>query len=85
VTAHKAYLIEVDDTKDGVCHPTVIGPFDDCDSAAEYAEMLELGTASQSGQGGYSDCHVICDCLCDYSPEQYLDRLTNAVFDRQSS
>lgn len=66
-----AYLIEVSDTKEGVCHPTNVGPFADAKAAAEFASEMQMGTAAESGQGGYSAAHVISDEMCDYSPELY--------------
>ena len=68
-----AYLIEVDDTKSGVCYPTVIGPFPDADSAQAFAEQMDMGTAAQGGQGGYSAVHVISDETCSRTPEQYRE------------
>lgn len=56
-----AYLIEVDDTKDGVCYPTIVGPFNDYDEAQSFAEEAELGMAAEAGRGGYSAYHVVCD------------------------
>lgn len=66
-----AYLIEVDDTKEGVCYPTVVGPFANSESASAFAQMMNMGTAAQEGQGGYSAVHVISDETCDYTPERY--------------
>lgn len=66
-----AYLIEIDDTKRGVTYPTVVGPFPDAESAAQFAEMTGMGTAAEDGQGGYSAVHVISDARCDSTPESY--------------
>jgi hypothetical protein len=41
--------------------------------AEAFAERTEMGTAAQSGQGGYSAVHVVCDEMCDYSPSEWLD------------
>ncbi len=68
-----AYLIEVDDTKQGVCYPTVIGPFADEEEARRFAEVTALGTAAQGGQGGYSAAHIVSDDWCDFTPERYIE------------
>jgi hypothetical protein len=68
-----AYLIEVDDTKDGVCYPTVVGPFADTNAARAFATEMQMGTAAQGGQGGYSAVHVISDESCDHTPERYRE------------
>lgn len=68
-----AYLIEVDDTEDGIVRPTVIGPFDDEEAAQQFADDMSLGLAAQGGQGGYSAVHVISDDYCNYTPERYID------------
>jgi len=56
-----AYLIEVDDTKQGVCYPTVVGPFANPEAAFEFAHKTAMGTAAEAGQGGYSAVHVVSD------------------------
>jgi hypothetical protein len=68
-----AYLIEVDDTKDGVISPPVIGPFPDTGAAEAFATKYRMGNAAESGQGGYSAYHIISDDACDYSPEKYAE------------
>lgn len=67
-----AYIIEVDDSKQGVCYPTVVGPFADSDSAERFIQRAGMGTAAELN-GGYSAAHVVCDARCDYSPEGYLE------------
>lgn len=67
-----AYLIEVADTKQGVCYPTVVGPFVDPAAAAAFAEELRMGDDAMD-QGGYSCAHVISDEGCDFSPESYRE------------
>jgi len=68
-----AYLVEVDDTKDGVMYPSVVGPFPDADAAAAFAEEFSMGTAAEAWQGGYSAVHVISDEDCNYTPERYRE------------
>ena len=68
-----AYLIEVDDTKRGVCYPTIVGPFPDSASASAFAEEMGMGEAAQNGQGGYSAVHVVSDGTCDYVPARYRE------------
>lgn len=68
-----AYLIEIDDTKRGVCYPTVVGPFSDSNSAVQFAEKYGMGRIAEQGQGGYSAVHVIADDTCGQTPEQYRE------------
>jgi len=68
-----AYLIETDDTKQGVIYPTVVGPFSDAETAATFAAEFAMGTAAEGGQGGYSAVHVVSDGTCDYTPERYRE------------
>jgi hypothetical protein len=68
-----AYLIEVDDTKQGVIYPTIVGPFSDAESAAAFADEFAMGTRAEAGQGGYSAVHVVSDGACDYTPERYRE------------
>lgn len=68
-----AYLIEVDDTKQGVCYPKIVGPFPDSDSAMQFAAKYGMGTVAEGGQGGYSAVHVIADDTCDQTPEEYRE------------
>jgi hypothetical protein len=70
-----AYVIEVQDTKQGVMYPTIVGPFPDTDSAQAFADEMAMGTAAQRGDGGYSAVHIVDDDLCDYTPEQYRKKL----------
>lgn len=67
-----AYLIEVRDTKEGVCYPPVVGPFPNRDAAERFAEELGMGTADPF-EGGYAEVHVICAETCDYTPETYRE------------
>ena len=76
-----AYLIEIDDTKQGVMHPTVIGPFDDELAAHVFADDMDLGTAAQNGQGGYSAAHVISDDHA-ITPERYIKQNWDLVTQR---
>lgn len=67
-----AYLIEVHDSKQGVCYPDVIGPFPGAEDARRFADEMDMGRyAEWSGEGGYSEVHVIAPSTCDYSPEEY--------------
>lgn len=68
-----AYLVEVDDTKQGVCYPNIVGPFSDEESAATFAAELAMGRAAEGGQGGYSAVHVVSDGTCDYTPAAYRE------------
>lgn len=65
-----AYVIEVDDSKEGVCYPTVVGPFKNEKAAYAFAEEMQMGTAAES-QGGYSAYHVISTANCNYTPKKY--------------
>lgn len=64
-----AYLIEVDDSKSGVCYPTIVGPFSDFADATAFAEEAGMGSDAE-GQGGYNAVHVICDETAE-TPEGY--------------
>lgn len=68
-----AYLIEVDDTKQGVCYPTIVGPFPNCDAAAAFAKETDMGSAAERGQGGYSAVHIVAEETSDYTPEAYRE------------
>lgn len=68
-----AYLIEVDDTKLGVCHPTVVGPFATDQEAQAFAEKYHMGDSIRYGEAGYSACHIVSDGTCDYSPGSFAE------------
>lgn len=66
-----AYLIEVDDSKQGVMNPVKVGPFPDDDAAREFANAHQMGNeALDSGRGGYSAVHVVSDATA-LTPEQF--------------
>lgn len=68
-----AYLIEVQDTEDGVVSPTLIGPFADASAALTFQrEWLPDEDGPPNGKGGYYAVHVIADETCNYSPENYM-------------
>jgi len=69
-----AFIIEVADTKDGVIHPDLIGPFPDEQAAEEFAEKFGLGTSAQMGAGGYSAYHIVSENTCDYTPKAYAEQ-----------
>lgn len=67
----QAFLIEVSDDKDGVCYPSIIGPFPNDDAAREFAEKFRLGE-DWGGEGGYHDYHVVSESTCT-APEKYAE------------
>lgn len=67
------FLIEVDDTKYGVTDPAIVGPFPTADAASDFAEEMQMGTAAESGQGGYSAVLLVGDDACGFTPERYRE------------
>lgn len=73
-----AYLLEVYDI-DGTPRTTLVGPFEDSDKAADFANATQFGSAALAGWGGYSAVHVISDETCDYDPERYLEENRESI------
>jgi hypothetical protein len=79
-----AYLIEVDDTKQGVIYPAIVGPFPDAEAANAFAEKHRMGQGI-GGQGGYHDYHIIGDETCGYTPEAYAEAYAWRLEEDESS